>query len=158
MPSLEQIMGDTLSANIYFIAIDWMQTFYKQQRLQRWQQLSRGNVTMQGGQTLAGMQGTNNHMSSGSSQLMVPGFPLKNSQPYSPSRWVPQFALILNIHFIPLLSLKNLHSTLFCAVHKRTDSLWTIPPSTMSQCPFSRSHTKNFKLETQNYYWVILCF
>jgi hypothetical protein len=47
----------------------------------------RMNVAMQGGQTLPpGMQGTTNssHMS-GSSQLMS-GFPLKNSQPYSPSR------------------------------------------------------------------------
>jgi hypothetical protein len=47
---------------------------------------SRINVTMQGGQALAGMQGTNNNHMSGSSQLMVPGFPLKSSQPYSPSR------------------------------------------------------------------------
>lgn len=48
---------------------------------------SRMNVTMQGGQTLPGMQGTINSSShmSGSSQLM-PGFPLKSSQPYSPSR------------------------------------------------------------------------
>ncbi|KAG5682597.1 hypothetical protein PVAND_011940 [Polypedilum vanderplanki] len=48
---------------------------------------SRMNVTMQSGQTLPGMQNTinSNHMS-GSSQLM-PGFPLKSSQPYSPSRF-----------------------------------------------------------------------
>lgn len=54
--------------------------------LSPWDFLCRMNVTMQGGQTLPGMQGTTNssHMS-GSSQLM-PGFPLKNSQPYSPSR------------------------------------------------------------------------
>ena len=46
----------------------------------------RMNVTLQGGQTLPGMQGTinSNHMS-GTSQLMH-GFPLKSSQPYSPSR------------------------------------------------------------------------
>lgn len=50
------------------------------------QMLNRMNVTLQGGQTLPGMQNTinSNHMS-GSSQLM-PGFPLKSSQPYSPSR------------------------------------------------------------------------
>lgn len=40
---------------------------------------------MQGEQTQADKQGTNN-LISGSSQLMVPGFPLKCSEPYSSSR------------------------------------------------------------------------
>lgn len=75
--------GQTLSVNIIHCHRSDIQSIHDNKST-----FSRINVTMQGGQALAGMQGTNNHMSSGSSQLMVPGFPLKSSQPYSPSRWV----------------------------------------------------------------------
>jgi hypothetical protein len=68
--------------------ISWTIEQCQNERMNGRRPLNRMNVTMQGGQqTLPGMQGTNSNHMSGSSQLMVPGFPLsKSSQPYSPSR------------------------------------------------------------------------